>query len=550
MGQTVIVDSDNVVRVIDAGPPGPPGFGVQRGGDTGPIEMLGVSQSRSLPWTSWTQFNGIPLYALSFGPHKFTTAFASVPASLMSYSDQGLAPLHINLDPENKRIAMTAFLVNLTGAAVEAPEGARIVVTGAILTPEDGSEVEEVVLLDAPVYVLPPDTVGPPSLEDFDAIIASSTYESELALSEGTLLLTLEARIVDEEGAGFTDNRWTLGILRTSIWQGPENIIPRIDVSSPYTFQGMTAPQVNAVKIAMGGSSVATFISPQGMFFGHLKVDPDTGQFVGDGSASFETVVEPGEDPEDASLVTLRATGLRVLRTPSNPNDVVRLIDIDGGLPELQPMNSAYQVDTSTQLDGASYSIAYVDMNEDITLSFKNNALNTLMQLIVLGGSEARTLTLHGYGGLNSETVINPGEVYHFTVLASHVDTPEDPDIADISFDNRKLVEAPAPAEPLGQTPYQHAQYLVTDDVLRLDSVTQTIVANDQIVHVPNPGSGRWCLTKLNVANYSGSTKTLNLDCDSNHFSPSSGVPDGTEQHMWLIIIGGADGPFVDAVSY
>lgn len=547
MPQTVIVDRDGVVRVVDAGPPGPPGFGT-RGGDDTPIEMLGVAQSRSLPWTSWTQFGGIPLHAMGVGPYKFTIGFATAPMTMAAISDMGMAPLHLNLDPENKRFGMAAFLLNISGDGSPPSEvvGSRMVVTGYIL-PSVGGDMEQRELLNVELPVI---TLShAPTPDEFNAIVGAVTNAVSLNMELGEFLVGLQVDVKNEDGTPFDHPSWNIGVLRTSIWQGDLDVVPRIDVSSPYTFNGMGLPQVNGLKLVRRGVDIAATFAPQGLFFGHLVVNEETGQFEADGYNTLEAIVEDAEDPEDPSVVALRAGVLRSTNPPNHPQDVVRLSDVD--LVRADWRFAAAELVSTGVMNPSDYPLAYVDISEDMTLTYTNEPSPRISFLVVRGvGETPATLTIRGDSQADVTITVAPGEVYHYTVRSTHMGSPtEDPEIAQVEVTGRKIVEAPEAVTPSGQLQYTAAQRSITDDELKLQSFTQAIEANDQVVHVPNPGAGRSSVVQLEVQNTSGSTKTLEFDCPTNHFAPAGGVVGGSTRRFWIVVTGGETEPSVDAVD-
>jgi hypothetical protein len=543
MPQSVYIDENNNVRIREAGPVGPAGFGGAV--DDTPVEMLGVAQSRSLPWTGWTQFNGVPLYTYAMDEHRFTIGFSTTEMTLLSYTDQGYGPLLLG-DGVAKNIAMMALLVPLREEVTEIPEAvasARIKVIGVAHSATDGTAMIE--LIDEPIYALSPGE-GSPSAEMMVEIAESATYETSITLPEGKRIIGLRLMIVNEDGTPFEESTWNVAVVRTSIWEGESGIVPRLDLASPYTLSGLTTPQFNAIKMVRGGEDIVSMITPNGMHWGHFKVE-DAG-FIQDGLADLRAItVEMDEAEGETTKLFLQASRLRVSAEPVGPLDVVRFGDLPegtGGAAYVAPSYDAYSAFT---MEPGQVPHIWADMTEDMNVSFLNNGLTRAVVMIARGGTEAKSLTLVGSESSGTSITIHPGDVYYFSILARPPAPPEDhhPDLSVLEIAYRRIVSAPAVTGPL---PYAHAQRPPVDNELPIDSLTTEVEADDQVMHVPNPGVGRWVTLRLRVFNNTGSTKSLNFDCTANHFPPSLGVPDGYDDNFWLVVMGGESAPTIDAV--
>ena len=255
MTQSVTVGRDNVVRVFEAGPIGPPGF--SGGGKSGPVELLPLPISRQTPWSGWVQFDGFPVGTNSWFGIRSAMLWAAVPAMTMILDDGGSSPLFIS-DGDTHNLSITVLGTNYNTGVF--PEGSQVRVT-AFLVSLNGVPIPEgeetLVLLQDDLYTPPPG-----SIPDKDALLElfeAGTTKTTFSIPEGYAILFLTIDVLDATGERFSPetlpNGDTLLLNKLSIWKGDPDEDPVVDINDGYAFLGMQV-QTNVVTryLPFGGS--------------------------------------------------------------------------------------------------------------------------------------------------------------------------------------------------------------------------------------------------------------------------------------------------------
>jgi len=224
-----------------------------------------------------------------------------------------------------KRFSVTAFLTTFGPTPVDEAdaEGARVVVTGHLVSLLDGSP-SSVELMDEEIAsVLLP---GPPSDSELEELYSSNTMESTFTLSSTSAMIAIEVQIQDDSGDQFEVPVWNVALVRASIWEGEPNIIPRIDTDSPRTFRGMSFPRLSNAGFDHPESPWRMAATTNGFWVMRLKPDDDVG-YTSDGSVSFSTARDEVVDGDD--ILFWATERLRVSEAPTHDEAVVRKLELD-----------------------------------------------------------------------------------------------------------------------------------------------------------------------------------------------------------------------------
>lgn len=383
MAQTVIIDSNNVVRVVDSGPVGPPGFGA-----SDPTELLPLAISRQAPWSGWVQFNGMPLATQALYGLRQAMAFAAVPLMTGVLESTGVAPIYASSGQEIQ-MSVTGFGVDYTTGLYPEDHTLRVTATTVNMTSGEWGP-EEVILLEGPL--LPATFTNLPTENELDSLLDEATIRSSFTLPAGTGILFLRIDVLDGDGllmdleASPELLSLNLALHRVSMWEGALAATPRVDPNSGHTWFGMQNTTHSAARMVsyVEDKQIDTMLIGGGMYSAYQRFT----DLISMGSpltTSFELQVDDEEDPTALHWSTPR---LRVTSAPVHDHDVARLIDLTGEIQKLAAQETAPTVDGVLPITTAELTIPTNDQEFTIpnpgigrsatfTITFSNTSGST-----------------------------------------------------------------------------------------------------------------------------------------------------------------------------
>lgn len=515
MPQTIYIDRDNNVRVVESGPIGPAGFG--GGGASGPRELLPVTAARLAPFVGWSQM-GVPFQTTSFFGHRVGIAFLGMPMVTVSLETLfPLAPLYISAGGD-VNFSVTAMGVDFAGNNF--PEGVTLRVIAQVAN-LSGGETEERVIGEGPL--LGQNFTGPPeSQEFFDELIESLTqrYTFNLALNESILGISMQA--YDSEGAPFDLETMNLvcGLVKTSMWVGDPEADAVVDINAPYTLLGQQAQTVLSTIYNSGGvfgGSSGTFLQVfGGGIIGMLPIFDD-GEFTG-----IDSLLGPVPDNEAApTSLVWQTSKMRVLSPPDDPTSVVRLMDVPDITPGFRtapPEDNYLLIGNNHVVDprGAHTFKVQLTTGENFSWSWANipDLLTATPTVVIYGPEEGSVVvTVSSANGYNAIKEIKFGEIW-LARSTQWIKTPsEDPDLSEGATAFFKVQDSPGLTE-VPKTRLMYAQSVVDGGLnkIAIDTVRTDLPTPEglEFIDFVNPGLNKYAVLEFGyVAGPPGSAWVL-----------------------------------------
>lgn len=554
MPQTVYIDGQNNVRVVDAGPPGPPGF-ASGGGPSGPTDLIPLPISRNAPWTGWVQFEGFPLATFAGGGYRMALGFASHPIASVALEATGHSPMILGTG-EDVNFLSVLLAPNINEFSLEDFEamyvGATYRLTASIASTGGPAPSERIVgqwpLLAATF------AAGNPSSAEIESLVALAARRISMPLAADEVLLGLQIDVFDGDGETFaTELQANVAIMQVSAWFGELEDTPSINPSSMHTYLGMQASVAMATRYSaplFGPKSMVA--TGNGLLFAETGIN-ELGGLEALALASLTTQYLEGD--EQLVLSTQR---LQVTNAPTDPNDVARLQDLAGAGGEYTPVPSgvSYLISSSELIDPGDkmfYTINLTDA-EAFYFAWGNTEANVVARpIVVVNGPStgSATVEIQAAEANNQSFTVNAGEIWLIFSRVTRCDPPEGTDLGISSSSWVKIHTAPVVAQ-IGEIRKSKAQDTQSGTTLLLTAQVLGISAADQVLDVPNPGLGQSATFIVDIYNTSGSTKYVNFVAPGhpNHYpcgSDGVGIADGVTRSFWIVVVGSSSGdPAID----
>lgn len=319
MPQQIIVTENGRTTIIPTGPVGPQGprgiQGVPGNGLTGPLELLPLPISRMVPWSAWTQFDGIPLGSFQMGSLAFTLAFPSAPLQVGLFGTLGNLPI-LSPDGGPLNLRVSACIGSLFHDYDEDGE-LYLKVSGTWLN-MNTHEWSEGVFGEFPL--LYSHQIGVPTASTMSTSVVEFDTTEETAL----VYLQIDVLKVSNDLPPTLAHGVALFLNNVSMYSGSTEEEACIDANAPQTHLGMSYPTLAGARFMTFGRPWATSVHAGGIDFAHRLNNPD-GSIELDTSSTYLRA----EMDEDLDRPYLETTSLRVLSPAEVDNDVVRKADLD-----------------------------------------------------------------------------------------------------------------------------------------------------------------------------------------------------------------------------